>query len=163
VAAVPVDAPEVAQTAASSNVRSFEPGPRIDPNTAVSTRARVIISIAEYWGKVIGWIRRIFDAAGVNARRWWVWTDRPPSLRTIWRLSAYDPQRVPAGNTTFGAVWVVANGTERLLMFALVVFAPGFVQPLLRWCFQRPARRLGLWLATVLLVAGLLLARWSGR
>jgi hypothetical protein len=122
----------------------------------VSIRTRV------RFRKIFGRIGRIFADAGVGARRWWAWTDRPPSLRAIWRLSRLSWPRVPRGNEVLGSLWWLANGTERVLMFLAVVAAPGFLQPLLRWVFARPTRRAGCWTVLVLLVGWLLLAHWTG-
>lgn len=80
----------------------------------------------------------------------------------MWHLSGFDPARVHKGNVGLASTWKVMNGTERLAMFVLIVVAPGFLQPLLRWVFQRPTRRVGFWLALLLVTAGLLVGRLVG-
>jgi hypothetical protein len=173
VVAVPVETtasrePAAAPTAAGIGEGGFDStfdrrtgGPRPGGNASVPTRARVIIRTAEYWRKVIERVRTIFRTADAGLRRWWAWTDRPPSLRACWRLSRVDEARVPRGDRGLTAGWTVANGIERLLVFALLLVAPSFAQPLLRWCVMRPTRRAGLWLALILLVAVALISRWS--
>jgi hypothetical protein len=99
-------------------------------------------------------IEALFADAGVNTRGWWAWAQRPPSLRTMWRLSDYQPHRVHAGNRNLSRVWKIMNVTERPALFLVVLLAPGFLQPLLRWAFQRPTRRVGLYIVTALLALG---------
>lgn len=81
-----------------------------------------------------------------GARRWWVWTGRPASLATSWRLSAVDEARIPLKWTPFNIAWQISNWTDRLFMFALILAAPTVFQGPLRWIATRPTRRLGFYL-----------------
>lgn len=160
--------PDVAGTLADPefDVRSIELGD--DPeggNAPVSTRARAIISGPEYSGNLIGWVRRCLDAVRAGWRRWWMWSDRPPSLRVLWRLTGFDQARVYKGSPALARGWKRRNSTERLLMFLLLLVAPGFAQPLLRWVFASPVRRAGFWLVIAGLTVWrlvLVLLRWMG-
>jgi hypothetical protein len=92
------------------------------------------------------------------AASWWVWTDRPPSLRATWRLSKVDPVRVPAKSGPLTLLWRISNVTDRPILFALTILAPSFLAGPLRWLTARPTRRFGLYFLlltfVVYLVAG---------
>lgn len=122
--------------------------------------ARAIVRTAVRFGKIRRRVTAWLDLAGVNARRWWVWTDRPLSLRAIWRQSDLDPSRVYKDSPALRSAWWWANHTERPMLFVLIVLAPGFLQPLLRWVFVRPTRRAGFWLVVVALLLWRL-AAWA--
>lgn len=102
---------------------------------------------------------RPFRALKAALRSWWVWTDRPPSLRAMWRLSDFNADAVFKGSEGLASAWRAMNVTERLLAFVLVVAAPGFLQPVLRWVFVSPARRGGFWLVGIVLAGWQLIAR----
>lgn len=136
------------------DVRSIEDPIGTGPNAPVSTRARAILRMTAHVGKICRAVSSTFTDAGVSARQWWMWVERPPSLRAMWRLSDYQPHRVHKGSPQAARVWRVMNYTERPMLFVLTVLAPGFLQPLLRWAFQRPTRRVGVYVVTALLVAG---------
>lgn len=153
---------------AEFEVRSIEDAGLIEePRRPRVARARVSITSETYdgkdmfrvWRKLTAPIMRLFTTAHVSGHRWWAWTDRPPSLRAIWAMSDLDPARVHKGSPTLTGVWRWMNRTERPVLFLLVVVAPGFVQPLLRWVFVRPTRRAGFWVA-VSLIAVFLLVGW---
>jgi hypothetical protein len=101
------------------------------------------------------WLR-VVSLAG---RRWWVWTARPTSLRVTWRQSAVDPKRIPGKAGALRWLWLLSNGSDRLLMFALLFVAPSGLQGPLRWIAPRPTRRWGAYLIAAVLAVAWLLGR----
>lgn len=91
--------------------------------------------------------------------RTWQWTARPASLADTWAASRVDRKRVPNDSGLLRALWTVSNFTDRLIMFALILVAPTFLQGPLRWLAVRPARRYGLYLTVLALIAAYLIGR----
>lgn len=134
------------------------------PNAAVSTRAGARVPATKSHSKpVIVSARRRVRQAGATARRWWLWTSRPVSLRVMWRLSAVDPKRIPHQNATLAALWRISNSTDRLVMLALALACPTFLTGPLRWIAIRPTRRAGFYLLTAVLIAYIYIARHTGK
>lgn len=86
-----------------------------------------------------------------QARRWWVWTSRPASLRAVMRMSAVSTKRIPGNSRLLRILWQISNWTDRILLFGLILIAPTFLQGPLRWIAERPTRRLGLYLSLAVL------------
>lgn len=126
-------------------IRSPQNGrvPRID-SPAVSARARARIPITERADKIRA-------SAGLGLRRWWAWTARPLSLRAAWASSTVAARRLPGDSPPLRVLWVLSNGTDRLVMFALVLIAPTGLQGPLRWLACRPTRRWGFYLVLAVL------------
>lgn len=116
----------------------------------VRARARASLDVTHRDDKISGGlvrkVRSVLVAAALGARRWWVWTGRPASLATSWRLSGVDDTRIPLKVGALNIAWQVSNWTDRLFMFALVLAAPTFLTGPLRWIATRPTRRLGFYL-----------------
>jgi hypothetical protein len=123
------------------------------PSVRVAARARVTTTQRNpARGK-----RRVWTAVRTAAAGWWVWTSRPASLRTMWRLSAVTWARVPLRSGPLLLVWRVSNWTDRLAMFALVLLAPTCLTGPLRWLSTRPTRRFAFYLLGAITAAVVLL------
>jgi len=141
--------------------------PLVD-SPAVSTRARASIEVTKRDRKIGGAVAKRLGSVGATtargARRWWVWTGRPASLATSWRLSFVDETRIPLKSGWLNIAWQVSNWTDRLFMFALILAAPTFLQGPLRWIATRPTRRLGFYvLAAASAVAFTLIGHPAGK
>ncbi len=136
--------------------------PSVD-SPAVSTPARARIPVTPRYDKIGGGVVRVGVALRRGARRWWLWTARPASLRTAWKLSAIDDRRIPLRAGWLRVAWLLSNGTDRLFMFALVLAAPTFLQGPLRWLASRPTRRLGFYVLAAAWVAFVLAGRIAGK
>jgi hypothetical protein len=91
-------------------------------------------------------------------RRWWIYTERPMSIRAAWRMSAHAYRdRVPHEIPWLLTLWRIDNriGT-RPLLFLLAMIAPHVLSGPILWCASRPARRLGL----VIVSTALWLCHW---
>ncbi|MEU8158068.1 hypothetical protein AB0B94_30815 [Micromonospora sp. NPDC048986] len=119
--------------------------PKLD-SPAVSTRARARVRLTDRVGNPVLTIK-------AGARRWWLWTARPLSLRASWALSAIDPKRIPGCSDALFLLWRISNATDRLLMFGLVLIAPSVLQGPLRYIAARPTRRWGFYLVLASLLA----------
>jgi hypothetical protein len=128
---------------------------------AVRTHARASVEVTkrdrQIGGAVVKRLGSVRVGAARGARRWWVWTGRPASLATSWRLSFVDETRIPLKSGGLNIAWQVSNWTDRLFMFALILAAPTFLQGPLRWIATRPTRRLGFYLLAVTAVAAFIL------
>lgn len=140
-------------TTTQREIRSPHNGrvPEVD-SPAVRARARASIEVTDSEINGRGRISAI-------ASSWWVWTAQPLSLQEMWRLSAVDPKRIPNDAGLLRLAWKASNGTDRLLMFLLVLLVPTALTGPVRWLTCRPTRRYGLYLVTVLLVVALLIGR----
>lgn len=138
--------------------------PQVD-SPAVSTRARASIPVTQRVDKIRrGRVAQVRAGLVRAFRRWWVWTSRPASLATAWRLSGVDDTRIPLRNNLLGRLWLVSNWTDRLFMFALALVAPTVLTGPLRWLAARPTRRLGFYvLAAVFAVAFTLIGHPAGK
>lgn len=85
------------------------------------------------------------------------WTIRPASLETAWNSSRVDTRRIPNDSDVLRRLWKLSNATDRLLMFALIQLAPGFLQGPLRHFVQRPTRRWSLYLVLTALAVTLII------
>lgn len=112
-------------------------GPRPDsppPGTRVHVR-----ETHPTWGSVR--TRRGPMKAREGLRSWWVWTSRPASLRATWRQSRLDTARIPARSRGLRRLWLLSNGTDRLVWTAVVLVVPTFLSGPARWLMARPTRR----------------------
>ena len=126
-----------------SEIRSSRgPGVAQQDSPAVPTRTRARIPVTQSIGK----ISQVQAAIKLAARRWWVWTERPASLATAWRLSAVQSSRTPGNSAVLRTLWTISNRSDRLAVFALALLLPTFLTGPLRWIVQRPTRRVGLYL-----------------
>jgi hypothetical protein len=91
--------------------------------------------------------------------RWWVWTARPDSFAGTWASSRVDERRIPHKAGLLRVLWKVSNGTDRLIMFALILALPTACTGPLRWLAQRPTRRYGLYLTLLALATAYLIGR----
>lgn len=87
------------------------------------------------------------------------WTARPDSQQAAWAASRVDRKRVPNDSGPLRVLWKISNGTDRLLLFALIQIVPTVLQGPLRWIAQRPTRRIGLYLVVGALTITLLIGR----
>ena len=131
-------------------------GPRSldSPPTRAGARARVATADSKRKAPAVGLWR---TKARTGLRRWWVWTDRPASLRVAWKLTAVSPSRIPAGSGLLALIWRWSNRTDRLLMFALIMVAPTALTGPLRWLAARPTRRWAMYVIVGALAAGTLI------
>lgn len=137
--------------------------PQVD-SPAVSTRAGARIPVTKSSRKISTGVAVVKAATVRAARRWWMWTARPASLATAWRLSGVDGTRIPLRNGFLNRMWLVSNWTDRLCMFLLALAAPTFLTGPLRWIAARPTRRLGFYLlAAVFAVAFTLVGHPAGK
>jgi len=140
-------------TATEREIRSPHNGrvPSVDsPAAPARTGARV--TVTKRGGKSIRVrVAETLTVVRVGVRRWWVWTSRPSSLRAAWALSAVDEKRIPGKARPLRLLWKVSNGTDRLIMFVLVLAAPTFATGPLRWIAARPTRRWGFYLVSTAL------------
>lgn len=137
-------------TVTDSEIRSSQPDPRGEgenPAARVRTRASIPVTLR------IGKISDVRSAIKLAARRWWLWTARPASLATTWRLSAVDPKRVPGNSRLLRLLWTGSNRSDRLAVFALLLLCPTVLTGPLRWIVQRPTRRVGLYLVLAVYAA----------
>ena len=105
----------------------------------VGARLPVTFSVGKVWSVVCA-----------GCRGWWGFTARPMSLADLWKSSAVDVKRIPAGFGPLRVAWKVSNWTDRLVMFGLIAAAPTFLTGPLRWLAARPTRR---WAFYILLAA----------
>lgn len=85
---------------------------------------------------------------------WWAWIAEPMSLAEGWRRSGVViAARVPAGSSLAAWCWWWSNRTDRVLLFAVLMITPTFLNGPVLWCAERPTRRWGLYLVLVLLGA----------
>ena len=89
--------------------------------------------------------RRPRMKAREGLRSWWGWTSRPASLRAMWRQSRLDTGRIPARHRGLRWLWLLSNGTDRLVMAAVVLVVPTFLSGPARWLMARPTRRWALY------------------
>jgi hypothetical protein len=140
-------------TATRSEIRSPHNGrvPNLD-SPAVSTRARARIPVTKSDRKLSRVrVSGLLGSARTGARRWWVWTSRPSSLRAAWRLSQVDEKRIPGKSGALRTLWKISNWSDRLVLFGLVMLAPTWGSGPLRWIAARPTRRWGFY---IVLAAG---------
>lgn len=84
---------------------------------------------------------------------WWGFVARPMSIREAWRLSGViDARRIPDRSNLLANLWWIANRTERILLFLLVLVLT-FVLGSILWCSVTPTRRLGLYTVVFPLLA----------
>jgi hypothetical protein len=94
-------------------------------------------------------------AARRTLTEWWVFTAEPKSLKEMYRASAVDMTRIPAGKGRGRAAsaWRGSNFFDRSLLLLFLLLTPGIAQGPVRWCFERPTRRWGLYVIVGVLVA----------
>lgn len=98
--------------------------------------------------------KKIADAAsnaGAAFATWWGFVREPMAVAEAWKASnVIDARRVPANSQLLAVAWWWSNRTDRVLLFAILMVLPTFLNGPLLWCAVRPSRRIGLY--AVLLV-----------
>ena len=127
-----------------------QPESRVKDSPAVRAgarrmRARASILATDRIGTALRSVRR-------ELGEWWVWTDRPASLRETWQRSAVDGKRVPVDAAVPALLWRLSNWTDRLVMLLLVLAAPTVLTGPLRWLATRPTRRCAFYVLLAVLV-----------
>lgn len=90
--------------------------------------------------------RRVRQATATAAATWLGFYRQPPSVRDAWYLSeSMDRARIPAESGLLAAAWWIANWTERIVLFAVVLLLLVLAATGL-WIVARPARRIGLYI-----------------
>jgi hypothetical protein len=79
-------------------------------------------------------------------------------LREVWKASAVDRHRIPANSTPLRILWALSNWTDRLVLLAVLLAAPTFLQVPLRAIAKRPTRRYGFYLVVAALCVVAVLA-----
>lgn len=120
-----------------------------DPPARARARARVEDTLSD--GKS-GTRRGLIPAVRAAVAAWWAWTATPATLADTWTASAVAKPRVPGKSGLLTFLWKISNGTDRLLMFGLILIAPTGLTGPLRWAATRPTRRYGTYALTGVLL-----------
>jgi hypothetical protein len=105
--------------------------------------------------------KRATEATAAAAATWLGFYRQPPSIADAWHLSSkIDRKRVPDESGILATAWYWANRTERGVLFVLIFILLAITASLL-WCAARPSRRIGLYLATLVVFVLVPWMTWS--